>query len=220
MGSKDTRVRFCMCITSSWCVLCILLQETVPTEDDLTLSGLYKLLSARSTLVNTKMVLLPWGSIWLTSSVTLLRSASRDPSAAGDSYSLTTPSILWVLPVDLILHLYSGYIYSSVICIGIIQAFHGLLQNGKCVCLTVKGITLNWFYCRHQPTCLYENKLGLVYGLIRNRVRRLLCPPICLLFIIIYALCHYSGLQVDQLGLPMCAEGYSVHFYFEMATYH
>ena len=45
-----------------------------------TLLGLYRFDSARSTLVRTKMVLLPLGSIWLTTSVTLLRSASSDPS--------------------------------------------------------------------------------------------------------------------------------------------
>lgn len=47
----------------------------------LTLLGLDRFFSARSTLVKTKMVLLPWGSIWLTRSVTMLRSASTEPSA-------------------------------------------------------------------------------------------------------------------------------------------
>lgn len=47
---------------------------------DLTLFGLARFFSARSTLVRTKMVLLPWGSIWLTRSVTILRSASTEPS--------------------------------------------------------------------------------------------------------------------------------------------
>jgi len=45
-----------------------------------TRSGLYRLLSATSTFVNTKIVLFPYGSIVLTSSVTLLRSASKEPS--------------------------------------------------------------------------------------------------------------------------------------------
>ena len=46
----------------------------------LTLLGLATFFSARSTLVKTNIVLLPWGSIWLTKSVTMLRSASTDPS--------------------------------------------------------------------------------------------------------------------------------------------
>ena len=46
----------------------------------LTLSGLYKLLSARSTLVRTKIVRCPDGSISVTRFVTLLLSASKEPS--------------------------------------------------------------------------------------------------------------------------------------------
>jgi len=44
------------------------------------LSGLVRFSSARSTLVRTSIVRFPWGSIWATKSVTLLLSASTDPS--------------------------------------------------------------------------------------------------------------------------------------------
>lgn len=46
----------------------------------LTLLGLARFFSAKSTLVSTKIVLFPCGSIWLTKSVTMLRSASTLPS--------------------------------------------------------------------------------------------------------------------------------------------
>ena len=51
-----------------------------PARIFLILSGFARFFSARSTLVRTKMVLLPPGSIEETRSVTLLLSASTDPS--------------------------------------------------------------------------------------------------------------------------------------------
>ena len=69
-----------------------------------TLSGLYSWLSAKSTLVRTKMVRFPEGSIWLTRSVTLLRSASREPSATIQKHTqdgfieIWNPVVLWNPP--------------------------------------------------------------------------------------------------------------------------
>lgn len=59
-------------------------------ELQLTLFGLATFFSARSTLVNTNIVLFPWGSIWLTKSVTILRSASTDPSKINTKFILRT----------------------------------------------------------------------------------------------------------------------------------
>ena len=59
----------------------------------LTRCGLMRSRSARSTLVRTKMVRLPWGSILLTMSVTLLRSASSEPSVGQRHDVIGTRSI-------------------------------------------------------------------------------------------------------------------------------
>ena len=93
----------------------------------LTLLGLATFFSARSTLVKTKIVLFPWGSIWLTKSVTMLRSASTDPSETIQTRTWQSQSGFYKRPqaTSLCLH------YSKAVSLNTSLLWKDILANKK-----------------------------------------------------------------------------------------